>query len=380
MMSEMKKNAALVAADGETAPCKVTVKRGKASVNVIKWGEAPFAFHKNAVFPDKFRVTVTSDHRRWIGETKVEMNDNGVYTCFYRFSYENDPTFCSSWCTAPTSAYVQAVRAVEAKAVSGIRDADKREAHLKKICKGANGKLIIGVGYPNLQREIRNRLAPSIQAQFGSSVFDRLETFADSEEDSTPKRWTKRCTSTKKRATVRSRQSAVTSTKKETKVATHRRTESHNVEMVDVHTCFPSESVYSSCDEKQVVKNLQLEESDRTFWLGLDESCCFVAKEHHKQNVINAASAQQAENYTMSPTLDKKVSQFSKKQRMSKSQSHQNGFQNFDNANVLFGSGSSYTQQACQKQFTTMTNMNDLDVGLTEILDCLSREIYGEVF
>ena len=121
---------------------KITVQKNKACVTVVNWGHGPFAYERVkggdlACIPCEFKVETKSDGEYWIGETLVD-EDNEI---FYRFLLKRNPLIKSHWHSLPTPAYKEAL---------GLLDPSK------KAVKGSNGKLILGVHYPNVQVYLRN--------------------------------------------------------------------------------------------------------------------------------------------------------------------------------------------------------------------------------
>jgi len=123
---------------GETK--RITVVKGKGSVQVLDWGRAPFAIERtkrgNAFIPSGFRIRCKSDSQHWIGETDVQDSQP-----FFQFILESDQTIRSGWHATSTAAYNEA----------------NRLAKNEKFNKGSNGRLIIGVTYPILQKLICDR-------------------------------------------------------------------------------------------------------------------------------------------------------------------------------------------------------------------------------
>ena len=126
---------------------KITAVKGKSSVLVLNWGGAPFAKEVTkrgiAIVPSGFKVEVKSDSKVWFAETRVERN-----LPYYQFSLKEDPTLCSDWRDNPTAAY---------------KEASERCGN-DKFSKGSNGRLIIGVTYDNLQKQILSRLQEELKA------------------------------------------------------------------------------------------------------------------------------------------------------------------------------------------------------------------------
>jgi len=119
---------------------KITVVKGKGSVQVLDWGRGPFGVEKtkrgNAFIPNGFKIRCKSDSQYWIGETHV----NKELQPHYQFTLEKDPSIKSGWFPTSTAAYNEA----------------NRLAKNEKFNKGSNGRLIIGLTYPVLQQIICN--------------------------------------------------------------------------------------------------------------------------------------------------------------------------------------------------------------------------------
>lgn len=125
---------------------KITAVKGKSSVFVLAWGNAPFAKELTkrgaAIVPNGFKVEVKSDSKIWVAETRVERS-----LPYYRFSLKDDPAMMSDWRDNPTAAY---------------KEASERCGN-EKFSKGSNGRLIIGITYENLQNEIQTRFSEQLK-------------------------------------------------------------------------------------------------------------------------------------------------------------------------------------------------------------------------
>lgn len=135
---------------------RVTVSEKKGCVYVQDLGHEPFAFVRTVrgeavrrihpqkssanhlqVVPNGFRVAVFSDNRMWLGETMVKVESDGRNDVSYRFSSLETPCMIGMWAATPTVAYTSINQSVG-----------------NLLPNGGNGALIIGVTYPNLQKEI----------------------------------------------------------------------------------------------------------------------------------------------------------------------------------------------------------------------------------
>ena len=127
---------------------KITVEKNRASVDVLCWGNAPFAEiltrKGSAIIPSGFKVATLNDGVIWLGETLVK--DSKPY---YRF--------------IPKHMYGKDVPAPMADDLEeGFRPTPTEAYRLAQTVfyqrgdrKGYNGALVIGCSYPNLQKEIK---------------------------------------------------------------------------------------------------------------------------------------------------------------------------------------------------------------------------------
>lgn len=120
---------------------------GKKGGIVLDWGHAPFVYDekvKPAFIPDGFKIETKSDGLIWIGTTRVVRGE-----VEYMFSLKNRQV-SSGWHKNPSAAY---------------REANEL-AENPKYKKSANGALIVGVTYPNVQSEIIKRFHDDLELQF----------------------------------------------------------------------------------------------------------------------------------------------------------------------------------------------------------------------
>jgi len=133
---------------------ELRIKEGRKLGQVLEWGELPCTQESRRqgrgfyFVPNGFVVKTFSHGYEWVGQTRVTFTNNvprAEYR-FHLFGYEN---VCSNWHPNPTRAY---------------REVNERIGN-PKFRKNANGALIIGVSYPNVQIEIISRLPLDVNEQ-----------------------------------------------------------------------------------------------------------------------------------------------------------------------------------------------------------------------
>ena len=114
---------------------KATVVKNRAAIEIVDFGTSPFTSESTnngkAHIPSHFIVYTRSDKEIWIGETIVDEVSSDAY---YRFTLKRDLSIQSTWQPNPTAAYKDVI----SKAGLQARN-------------GSNGRLILGVHYPNIQ-------------------------------------------------------------------------------------------------------------------------------------------------------------------------------------------------------------------------------------
>lgn len=117
---------------------KITVGDKRKMIQVITWGEDLYAIEmvkgKEAFIPHGFKCLTKYERRRWIAETMI--NENGQP--LYRFT-DVETAREGPWCFSPTGA-LQRANELVCNVFHG---------------KGYNGRIVIGLSYPNPQQRIK---------------------------------------------------------------------------------------------------------------------------------------------------------------------------------------------------------------------------------
>lgn len=118
---------------------RVTVKPKRKAVDVLSWGREPLAYVDGNVIPDGFMVRTKMLGELWTVCTRVVDRN----TVMYKFSHDD---FEGSWEPSTGKAWVK-INHLMAHTESQARNFTGKE----------NTRLILGLAYPSMQREVRLR-------------------------------------------------------------------------------------------------------------------------------------------------------------------------------------------------------------------------------